>query len=234
MRITLTLLMLVFSCSSALAQVNVKAAYRLVITDPATFNSIIETHNQRVIQDSTKLKYSSEFEEMKLMNGFDMGVRYLTSTLAVEVGWMHKRRQLRAEGRRVNGNLFENKITTSMNSISAGLFPTFGSVSIGGTVEYNYLKIKNDFEEPSLYGDISKGSIFKDEAWSSHFSVSYNFSNGGAIGVTIRPYIDIYWSEFDLTDFNQGLNGDSSPSEDPLKETFASWGISFILYNGPQ
>lgn len=233
MRITLTLLLLAFSCSLAEAQVNTKAGYRLVITNPETFNSIIQTHNEAIRQDSF-MNYSDEFGDLKLMNGFDMGLRYMASTVAIEVGWMHKRRQLRGDGRRVNGNSFQNKITTTMNSISAGLFPTFGPVSIGGTVEYNYLKIKNDFEEPTYYGDPSKGSIFKDQVWSSHFSVSYNFSNGGVIGVTIRPYIDVYWSEFDLTDFNQALNAPTDPPDSPLKETFASWGISFILYNGPQ
>ena len=233
MRLTLTLLILAFTCSLAHGQINLKAAYRLVITDPTTFNGIIQEHNESIRLD-TNMFYTNEFKDLKVMNGFDMGLRYKVSTVAVEVGWMHKRRQLRADGRRINGNSFQNKITTSMNSISAGLFPTFGPVSIGGTVEYNYLKIKNDFEEPSYYGDGTAGSTFKDQAWSSHFSVSYNFSNGGVLGVTIRPYIDIYWSEFDLTDFNQALNNPDSPPDSPLKETFASWGISFILYNGPQ
>jgi|GEM_PF-2608061 len=233
MRITLALLVLVFTCTLTHAQVNLKAGYRLAITDPTTFNSIIQEHNS-IIREDPLVNYASEFEDIKLMNGFDMGLRYIVSTVAIEAGWMHKRRQLRGDGRRLNGNSFENKISVSMNSISAGFFPTFGPVSIGGTIDYNYLKIKNDFEEPSFYGDPSLGSIFNDEAWSSHFSVSYNFSNGGVFGMTIRPYIDIYWSEFDLTQFNQALNNPEPPPGKPLKETFASWGFSIILYNGPQ
>ncbi len=236
MRITLALLALLFMSSSVHAQVNLKAAYRLAFTDPTTFNSILQEHNS-IVEEDDFMEYTTEFKDLKVMNGFELGLRYKFSAVAFEVGWMNKRRGLRAEGRRVsNGNSFRNSITTSINTLSAGLYSFFGPISIGGTIDYNYLKIKSDFEEtPSDFTKSSFITTDKDEAWSSQFSISYDFSNGGLLGVTIRPYVDVYWSEFDLTGFNKTINNrDPKPFEPSLKETFATWGISFILYNGQQ
>ena len=125
------------------------------------------------------------------------------------------------------GKAFENKITTSINTYSAGLYPTFGPVSIGATVDYNRLKIKSKFEETQR--DINEN---KDGAWSSRFSISYDFSNGGTLGFLIRPYVQVYWNKYDITEFNNFVNN-IEPAE-PNKEDFASWGFSFIIYNGEQ
>jgi hypothetical protein len=227
MRITLTLLTLVFSCNLIHAQINLKAAYRLVITDPTVFNGILQEHN-RIIRDDQAINYSKEFQDLKLMNGFDLGLRYKVPGVAFEAGWGNTRRQLRADGQKLTGNSFENTITTTINSVSAGVFPTFGPLSFGGTISYNYLKIKTEFEEPGI------GTTLKDNAWSSRFSLSYNFKSKGMIGVAIRPYVEFYWSEYDISKLNQSINDPEPPPTSPFKETFASWGISFIVYNGPQ
>jgi hypothetical protein len=227
MRRFLTLVILVFSCGLSHAQINFKAAYRLVVTDPTTFNIIIKEHNQTIEEDPI-FKYSKEFPDLKIMNGFDLGFRYKVPGVSFELGWGNRRRQLRADGKRLNGSSYENKITTTINTVSAGIFPTFGPVSFGGTIDYNYLKIKTEFEQPGL------GASLKDNTWSSKLSISYNFKSSGAIGVTIRPYIDIFWSEYDITEFSEDINPTSPAPESPLKETFKSWGISFIIYNGPQ
>ncbi len=227
MRVILTIFTLVSFCNLAQTQINLRASYRLVLTDPTTFNSILQEHN-RIIREDPIFSYSKEFQDLKLMNGFDMGLRYKVPGVSFEGGWGNRRRQLRADGKRLNGSSFENTITTTINTISAGIFPTFGPISFGGTIDYNYLKIKTEFEQPGI------GTTLKDKAWSSKFSISYNFNSRGMIGVTIRPYIDVFWSEYDITDFNQAINDPEPPPASPLKETFASWGISFIVYNGPQ
>jgi hypothetical protein len=227
MRVILTFVTLVFACSFAQAQVNFKAAYRLVLTDPTTFNSILQEHNS-IIREDPLFNYSTEFKDLKVMNGFDLGLRYKVPGVAFEGGWGNRRRQIRADGKRLSGSSFENTITTTINTISAGLFPSFGPISIGGTIDYNYLKIKTEFEQPGI------GTTLKDNTWSSKFSISFNFKSKGMIGVVIRPYVDIFWSEYDITEFNQAINDPEPPPASPLKETFASWGISFIVFNGPQ
>lgn len=221
---------LLFACQ-LYGQWNMKAGYRFGITDPAVFNDIIHNYNS-----SVDINFYNEggFKDLTFFHGADLGVSFRGDNIGLEIGWIHKRRQLRAEGSYANSsNNYRNRITTSINSASAGLVSYFGQFRVGGTIDYNEMKIKGDFERRQ--NELAP-KVFKDKshAWSSHFSVGYTFKTSSVIALSIQPYVQIYWNDYSLDAFDDLLNLDNPTEPRPLKEKFGAFGIAFIIYNGPQ
>lgn len=223
-------------CTTAEAQLNFYAGYRLGFTNPEAFNAIVEEHNAAVKSDPIiGYRDTIGFDELRYLNGVDLGISYGFAGGRVQFGWMNKRKQIRADGQRIgSSSQFENRITTTINNLNIGYYPTFGPVYLGATLDYNFLRIKTDFEEVGQLGVPGTQEAYSN-AWSSHFSFGYDLSNGGNIGLKIEPYIQLYWSDYDLGNFYKIATGDESANpEIETKEQFATFGISFIVYNGPQ
>ena len=111
----LTAAVVVLFSTSALAQFNVKAGYRLGFVNPEAFNRIIDDHNA-IQNDTTSLyPYTRSFKHLTYMHRADLGLRYGMESVAFEFGWIFSRKQLLADGIGEN-NKFENSITTTINA----------------------------------------------------------------------------------------------------------------------
>ena len=222
LRIVSVIVVVFLSFSAAQGQFNVYMGYRTSFTNPETFNSIIEAHNDAFdIAD-----YS--IREIKYLHGVDLGLRYSFRSGAVQAGWINRRKQVRSDVPQ-----FTNRVSTSINTFNFGYYPTFGNFSLGATADYNLLRIKNELERrggiPTPPKDVQ--NPMKGDAWSSHFSIGYEFSNDGYFSLKIEPYIQVYWDDYNLADLSAAIAPDYSGS---TREEFMTFGVSFIVYNGPR
>ncbi len=116
-------------CSATDAQLNFYAGYRLGFTSPDNFNAIVTQHDSLVNEDPLiEYRDTLGFGELRYLNGVDLGLSYAFPGGRVQFGWMNKRKQLRSEGARLGGNSsgsFENRITTTINNLNFGYYPTF-------------------------------------------------------------------------------------------------------------
>ena len=222
LRIVSVVVVVFLSLNALQGQVNVFAGYRTSFTKPETFNAIIEAHNDAF----DLVDYS--ISEIKYLHGVDLGLRYSFRSGAVQTGWINRRKQVRSDVPQ-----FTNRVSTSINTFNVGYYPTFGNFSFGATADYNLLRIKNELERRGGIPDPSKDlqNPMKSDAWSSHFSIGYEFSNGGYFSLKIEPYIQVYWDDYNIAELSAGIAPDYSGS---TREEFMTFGISFIVYNGPR
>jgi hypothetical protein len=203
------------------AQLNLKAGYQAYFTDPSVNNAILSAHNQQ------NTYYTQKFDDLKYLNGIHAGLRYKADAVGFEIGWTTKLKSTSAKGIPPNqGSEIQNIFRYRMNTVSAGMESYFGKLGIGATIDYNFLKIRPRFEEPDLTEN------FTDNAFSSHFNLVYTFQDRQNLSIAIKPFIQYFWDKFDLTEFDQQLNG--TLTQTSHQEDFMSFGIMLIFYNGPQ
>ena len=227
MRFLLTAGILVATCSIAVAQLNFKAGYRANFTNPEAFNQILADYDPSEFDEAVDYEVRRNFGELGYLHGFDLGFRHSFENVGFEASWMQKRRQLRQElsiSPGPSNTVFTNYMSTVINIASVGMITYIGPVGLEATIDYNAHKFKGDFSAPV------SSFQFKDEAWSSHFSLNYDFPSKSVISMSIQPFVQVYWSSVNLSELDQLLNPTNSPRT--ILEKFNSFGIAFIIYNG--
>ena len=196
--------------------------YRLGIVDAPIHDAIVDQHN--LLIDG----YSTIFRPLKSMHGFELGVRQRNRNVSFELGWKLQRNMQKATGFLSSGDPYENQLTYEFQAISGGVFGHLGPVSVGGTLDYNFMRIKLNFYEPDL------DNAIKDNLFSSDFVLTYTFPSDGVVSLALQPYVRVNWGQYDITPLYEVLT--NTVPEDPsrMHENFATYGFSIIVYNGYQ
>ena len=203
------------------AQLNVKIGYDLSVLDPTANNAIIARNNE-------KETYQSEFSSLSLFNGLQTGIRYKFDVVALEFTYGMKIKGLRAEGTNLgSGQNIENRLGYAFQRFSGGLESLFGTFGLGATIDYNIQGIKSTFE-----GEGSSGKL-KNNSWGNTVFLSLNFEGSGNTSLSIKPFAQFFWSDWDLSTFDAQINGEAQLGI-TQNERFTNFGISLIFYNGPQ
>jgi len=246
MRITLGIIFVVLTCVTAQGQFNFTAGYRAGFLSGDNFINVYldslgstsasesrQTENTRIVYDT--LYADDGYQNFRYLNGVDLGLTYRKDNWIFEASWKNKRKESKAtfvtEQRRfikdTSGIEFlesrsrsenNHRVTTSINSASIGAQHTIDFVSVGMTLDYNWLKVSSNFEGMDDPEDL------KDQRLSSHISLSFNFGESGSLGFTLQPYAQIFWSEFQL-DSADGVTRSGKLN---------NFGIALIVRNGPQ
>ena len=218
--ITLVLAMGLIYSNNTIAQLNFKVGYGLGFVDAPVNDAIIALHNAS--QDG----YSVPFEPLNMLHGFEMAFRQRYNNVSLETGWKIQRNMLKAEGEDAGGSVYENQITYNMQAISAGFYQHFGQLSFGGTIDYNWLRMKWVFAQPELDDQL------KDKLFSSDFSFRYTFRTQGVVALSFQPFVRVHWGHYDISALDNAIN--EHTSTEPLLENFYSYGITLVMYNGRQ
>ncbi|MDX1477401.1 MAG: hypothetical protein R3301_06815 [Saprospiraceae bacterium] len=221
-RLFCTALVLGLVIHSTDAQFNLKVGYRLGILDAPVHDAIIQQHN--LLNDS----YSTIFRPLKSLHGFELGVRQRNRNVSYEFGWKLQRNMQKATGNFIDGTPYENQLTYEFQAISTGLYGHLGPVSIGGSLDYNFLRIKQNFVEPD------QDDSMKDNLFSSDFSLTYTFPSDGVVTLALQPYFRVNWGQYDITPLYESLTNSVAEGPRPMREKFAMYGFSVIVYNGYQ
>ena len=105
-----------------------------------------------------------------------------------------------------------------------GLEQFIGNFSLSATIDRNLYRIK--LKEESNGDNIQ---ILNKEGWSSHFYFGINTTPSKGISVSIRPFVQIQWTDFRVGIVEAEL--ELSPIENE-KERPYSFGIQFLFTNG--
>lgn len=199
------------------AQVNLKVGYSAGFSDQEMFHSILERNN-------SLYSYTSPYDQTKYLHGIEAGLRCRLGFTAMELGWKRSMNFLKANGRNAQNQQFDNRLKVNLDAVMLGIESFVGKFSFGGSVDYNFMNIKTILDQPAI------STRIKDQAWGNHFFVSYDFGGQSYMRLVLRPYVQLYWTDMDLTDLDIVMNNTEPPVR--YKQDFLTYGISFLFYNG--
>ncbi len=215
----LFVVVLLFGTLSLEGQINIVAGYNGGYTQADNYNNILARHN--LSQDSLEQSY----EDLHFLNGITVGLNYRIDDISIEALWIERSRQLRTRGIDVEtGRLFTNDISNRLRTISFGLNAHLKNFIVGGTINADLLRINYDTRTTE------ETTLTKQNDYSSRFYAGFFVKANQALSISLRPYVQIPWNSFDLSDLDQALNG----TQDKVEEDFMHFGISLYIYNGSQ
>lgn len=207
------------------AQINLKVGYSLAYSNPEIHNRIIQSYNEQ------RPWLSQTMRETNLLNGFLFGVRYKMDRIAAELSWENQFDRFTASG--------QDPINDRGHTESIFLKQAFYSIGLESFITQNF-SIKASFDLNQIRYRAERINVdgrfllMKDWGYGSTFSIGYNFIGDRIMHVSIRPFVHLSWTDFDVSNFDQAVNPDTAGTPDTIdyQEGFASFGIKLVFYNG--
>ncbi len=217
--ISVLFLFLILTISVA-AQLNIKAGYSGSYTDPTINNGILQAYN------AERPWLDKKFDDIHFLSGIVLGIRHRFEFVAIDVSWYGRFKRVRVEG--IDPTLsttYERRLNYNFNTYSFGIENFIGSFSLGGSIDINKTGVRTKKPERD-----DSFSVIDQWGSSSHFFISYNLKST-QLQFSIRPFIQIPWTNVDLTPLSEELEISTTGSQN---ENFMNFGIMFIFFNGPQ
>jgi hypothetical protein len=221
---TLICCALLCTVCSIYAQFNIKVGYN------GNYANLEKTTS---IFDRFSSEYTSENQELKSINffhGIEFGARYkLSKNFGFDFGLSATNGKSKASDLTpLSSELSEIEWKISQNSIYIGLENYFGIFGYGASIGYQKLKYKN--KTNLISEDIE---VLNQNALNSRFYLIFEFaSNKNAF--SFRPFVSINWQSYNVYNIELTSFPDSNLMSTDFKEDFMVYGISFMIYNGPQ
>ena len=201
------------------AQLNLKVGYEMIFFKPEGTKAIIDAFN------SQSPWLDEKFDAIKYLHGFHTGLRYQAKPLAWEASYSKRFRVSKATGDDPDFGLgTTRKISYNVELISFAQEIQIGNFGLGASLDYNWVNVSTEIvDEDNTLLEI------KDNSFSSQFHIVFHVPKAGFTSLSIQPYVQIYWSEFDVSALGRELNVDVGNN---TNDNLSQFGVKFILYNG--
>lgn len=206
------------------AQFNAKVGYQYGYYGLGTtvHNDIIDQLNT----NNTTLENYQEMDRLKGFHGMLLGARYRFDPVAINVELSSMFQRIEYQGiEPVSGKTLFKEHFYGIASYSAGLEFFINNISFGGTLDINRLRIRAENDTRS-----DRHVILKENNFSSHFFIGLNYDSDGALSISLQPYVQIPWTNFDLTGLESQL--DTGANVDNYEDGFLNFGLRVIFSNG--
>jgi hypothetical protein len=196
------------------AQFNIKVAYSGLYTKlPLTKQYF------RIFNTNNDLK--QEFASPRYLHGLDIGTCYRYKSWIAEAGWVIlQSKKIEA----ITQTNITHKWNLSTSEFYLGLESRFGMFGVGSSLGYNSIKYK---QTPD--GSNKKNTVLREPIINTKFYIIIE-AKGENNAIAIKPFFQPQWQSLNLNRFSQNLNNINSND----KEYFSGYGISIVIYNGPQ
>ena len=207
-------------------QVNILVGYKPVYQNPTTLNGFIADYN------STLPSGTATMPPQHWLHGLRVGFRYKLAETAFEASYDNAFNTRVVRSRNTNGELVREKVLNVQQvSYGLGLMQYFGMFGFGGSIDY--LQMNNSFDD---YTSSQAKFELKRNGFSSHFYLAFEADNGGMVAVSLRPYMQLMWSDINLYPLANRLAPDvhNQPLVGNYDYRYPNFGIMIVLCNGPQ
>ena len=212
-------------------QLNIKIGYNGGHSSAPAMNGIITQFNNDFVSKYGG-KMESPLDEVKLMNGLEIGARYRMGSVGFELTWNSMSDINDVYGVLSSGTKFQSKWFTSLTQYALGIENYIGNFGYGASLGYRTAKIKSAIDGAKR----KRSNIVTDSGLVSKFYLLYQFPSN-VVALAIKPYIEVPLKDIDIRNFDQELFYRIDPSYNspkPINERYMLYGISIVLYNGPQ
>jgi hypothetical protein len=230
-RMQTTLVLMLFLPTITFCQFNIKIGYIGGFTKAPDMNGIISKFNDEFVSKYNG-KLDDNLNEIKFLNGLEVGTRYRLNNVGFELTWNSMITKSDAFGALASGNRVQSKWYTSFTQYALGIENYIGNFGYGAAFGYRTARIKTAIEGTQR----KKAEVVSQSGWTSRFYLLYQIPSN-IVALAIKPYVEIPLKNLDITNFDQELFykiDKSYVSPKPINERFMMYGISIVLYNGPQ
>lgn len=212
-------------------QLNIKIGYNGGYSSAPAMNGVITQFNNDFVSKYGG-KMESPLDEVKLMNGLEIGARYRMNSIGFELTWNSMSDINEVYGNLSSGTKFQSKWYTSLTQYALGIENYIGNFGYGVSLGYRTAKIRSAIDGSKR----KKSNIVTESELVSKFYLLYQLPSD-VVALAIKPYIEFPLNDIDIRNFDQELFYRIDPSyisPKPINERFMLFGISIVLYNGPQ
>lgn len=214
----LVLFLLCFT-SVIYGQYNLKVGYNLGYNTSSDHNKIIQAYN------AANPFFEDELGELRFMNGITIGARYTFGNVALEIAFDNLSSSKSASGYDpVNDVVVEQDLKYRMREFSVNLQNRFEWFGYGAGIGRRNFQLKSDI--PSENFEVTNVNI---SDYTYQLFLLFDLPSSKNLTFTLKPYVIIPFNSTEIGVLNDVLNVNTGITED----TFKTFGLSFIFYNGP-
>ncbi len=225
----LVFLVTLISCSSNVleAQFNFKVGIGSKYMLAPTYNNLVELYNE---DNDDNYNIEEELNNLRFVNGVHLGIRRKTDAISYEISWEYLSSKSQTFGEEsLNGPLFEQTIYYTVIDTYLGLeYASSDNFSYGITLGPRSTRIRRDIGNSDNKINMTKAG---NPQWTSKVYTQVMLGGRSSIRFALRPYYEFAWSKLDLSQVVSDLN---IPYSGDTQESFHSFGLTLLFYNGPQ
>jgi len=220
-RIVILLTFITFYSSGVFAQFNSEIGYTIAYIPANVTNQIIREYNgSGEILETMK--------DLNFISGFNAGLSYRTGVFKVGLSWESlNARKNGVKGKLKEGDRSQRELYFSFNTYSFGTEIIAGRIGFGISMDYNKYTTKT-----KTAGVSSKIDVLRDNYYSNKFYLIYYIKGTNSLGLSIKPFIQIPWSEISMDRVSDYLDIDKNVNF--KTENFIKYGLTFSILNGKQ
>ncbi|MDB4768465.1 hypothetical protein OAG16_00185 [Saprospiraceae bacterium] len=222
MRLILFIFFGFFLPSHLTAQFNINVGYKYSLTKPTIHNKIIDQINN----NNSSLENYTEMKSLKSFHGIHLGSRYRAGFVGLNLDWNPKFQLIEFDGINplTDANEFR-KLYYRFDSYSLGVEFFIKQFSFGASYDWNKIRIRSEYTART-----DRHDIFNAKSTSSHFFVSLNVYGNENLTLAFQPYVQIPWTNFNLTNLENDLNTGVNLSD--YEDGFLNYGLKLVFQNG--
>ena len=206
-----------------LGQTNIKVGYSFGYSNLEQTQTIFDRFNANNPQAEKTLK------PVRFYNGIELGLRYKWQNFGLEATVSSTSGSTEAINVfQSNGTLGKDEWSTSLLNLSIGLENYYGSFGYGATIGTQKLKYKTNLESGN-----DKKTIYDESVLNSKFYLIFELPSN-LISFSLRPYISTTWKPYNIQDVELSIDPQSTIPKSEFDQDLIVYGISLLLYNGPQ
>ena len=221
-----TLICSVLLCTglSANAQFNIKVGYN---GNYANFEKTADIFNRFSNQFSSD---NQKLTPTKIYHGIEFGARYKFSEyLGIDIGISSTNGKSKVTGlSSLTSEIVDSEWRISHNNLYLGLENYFGSYGYGATIGLQQLKYNNKTNLNS-----ENLEILKQSAINSRFYLIFEYASS-INAFSFRPFVTINWQPYNVHAVESEIFPDTNLPVTDFNEDLMVFGISVMIYNGPQ
>jgi hypothetical protein len=205
------------------AQLNTLAGYTNAQANFPVMDNIISGFNL------TNTRRTEDMPNLRNMNGMELGLRYRVPYYGVEANWTNKFARLRDRVLKSDSTSFQHTVFYKVQSFSIGNEFYYKWFGVGGTIDYNQIRMRRERSDDSKRLDVLRKDYF-----SSQIFLNFEFTFNDILAFSIRPYVQMPWLAVDFFDAEKGMNPDRSATANPddFRQRPLYYGIRLIFVNG--
>lgn len=198
------------------AQVNLKAGYNISLVSDPGLDQVVDAY-------SGSQPYSSPFNNLSWMHGFEAGLRFKADVHAFELTYQNAYQPLKAKGDFNNGNgPYTDKIKLGIQTGAIGYQVTGDVFGIGTDLQYQWYTTKVE-----LVGVTEKFKHVQNML-ALKFYLMFTLKGSGGVDAALQPYFVLPFDTYDLDPLSQYLNQEAGPTG----KKWTRFGLSVLFYNG--
>ena len=205
------------------AQFNIKVGYSIAYTEGKGINAIIDRYND----ENPWLE--QKFKNYHYLNGLEIGVRYKWHNLGIDLSLNTLSKKSEGLGTNQNtGVFFSDEWNLSLSEYSIGLENYIGGIGIGAALGSRNCKISTNIASSGR-----DKNVYIDSEYSTKFYLVLSLPSNST-AVAVKPYIQFPIKKFNVASMENEIFKDNPRDSSLFDEDFVFYGISLLLYNGPQ